>query len=241
MRAVLRFTGSVLVVTGLLLIADVAVTLLWQEPISALMAQRAQSSLRGQLKALDRAVAFDAHSVPGPSQRRLAELARREAKHVGTGHALGRIRLPTLHRSYVMVQGTDEGSLRKGPGHYPATPLPGEPGTVAVAGHRTTYLAPFRTIDQLKPGDPVVLEMPYGTFTYRVETTRVVLPTALWITHDVGYPRIVLSACHPLYSASHRIVVFAKLTTPIEAESRPARRSTITTSSTADTTSTASQ
>jgi len=241
MRAVLRFTGSVLVVTGLLLIADVAVTLLWQEPISAIMAQRAQSSLRGQLEVLDRAVASDAHSVAGPSRRRLAELARREARRVATGHALGRIRLPTLHRSYVMVQGTDEASLRKGPGHYSATPLPGEPGTVAVAGHRTTYLAPFRTIDQLKPGDPVVLEMPYGTFTYRVETTRVVLPTALWITHDVGYPRIVLSACHPLYSASHRIVVFAKLTTPIEAESRPARRSTITTSSTADTTSTASQ
>jgi sortase A len=242
MRAVLRFVGSVLVVTGLLLIADVAATLLWQEPISAIMAQRAQSALRGQLKVLDRAVASDAHSVAGPSRQRLAELARREARRVATGDALGRIRLPTLHRSYVMVQGTDEASLRKGPGHYPVTPLPGEPGTVAVAGHRTTYLAPFRTIDQLRPGDPVVLEMPYGTFTYRVQTTRVVLPTALWITHNVGYPRLVLSACHPLYSASHRIVVFARLTAaPIEAESRPASRSTTTTSSTTDTTSTASQ
>jgi sortase A len=160
---------------------------------------------------------------------------------VGSGHALGRIRLPTLHRSYVMVQGTDPASLRKGPGHYPGTALPGESGTVGIAGHRTTYLAPFKTINDLHPGDPVVLEMPYGTFTYRVENTRIVEPTALWVTHDVGYPRLVLSACHPLYSASHRIVVFARLTTPIEDASRDASSSTTATSRASATTTTASQ
>jgi sortase A len=161
---------------------------------------------------------------------------------VTSGHALGRIRLPTLHRSYVVVQGTDSASLRKGPGHYPDTALPGEPGTVAIAGHRTTYLAPFRSIDQLHPGDPIVLQMPYGSFTYRVQDTRIVEPTALWVTRDVGYQRLVLSACHPLYSASHRIVVFAKLAAaPIEAESRDASRSTTATSRTSDTTTTASQ
>jgi sortase A len=87
----------------------------------------------------------------------------------------------------------------------------------------------------------VVLEMPYGNFTYRVQETRVVLPDALWVTKDVGYPRLVLSACHPLYSASHRIVVFAKLTAPIDDESRPAISSTIRTSSASETTRTASQ
>jgi sortase A len=141
----------------------------------------------------------------------------------------------------VIVQGTDSASLRKGPGHYPDTALPGEPGTVAIAGHRTTYLAPFRTINDLHPGDPVVLQMPYGRFTYRVQESRVVLPTALWVTRDVGYPRLVLSACEPLYSASHRIVVFAKLTAPIDAESRPASSKTTATSSASATTSTASQ
>jgi sortase A len=140
-----------------------------------------------------------------------------------------------------MVQGTDSASLHKGPGHYPGTPLPGQPGTVAVAGHRTTYLAPFKTINDLHPGDPVVLEMPYGTFTYRVETTRIVDPSALWVTHDVGYPRLVLSACHPLYSASQRIVVFARLTAPIEDESREANSSTTATSTASATSSTASQ
>jgi sortase A len=240
-RGVWRFIASVLIVTGSLLIADVVVTLLWQEPVSALIAHREQSRLSGQLKTLDRLSAADERALARTQGHFLALLASREQRRVGTGHALGRIRLPTLHRSYVMVQGTDSGSLHKGPGHYPATPLPGEPGTVAVAGHRTTYLAPFRNIDQLRPGDPVVLQMPYGRFTYRVEDTRIVEPTALWVTKNVGYPRLVLSACHPLYSASHRIVVFARLTAPIEDESRDASRSTSPTSKASDTASTSSQ
>jgi sortase A len=82
---------------------------------------------------------------------------------------------------------------------------------VAIAGHRTTYLAPFRHIDALKPGDRIVLSMPYGKFTYTVQYHRIVLPTALWVTNDVGYDRLVLSACNPLYSAAQRIIVFAKL------------------------------
>jgi sortase A len=231
----------VLIVSGSLLIADVVITLLWQEPVSALIAHREQSRLSGQLKTLDRLSAADARALARTRGDILARLASREQRRVGSGHALGRIRLPTLHHSYVIVQGTDSGSLHKGPGHYPGTPLPGEAGTVAVAGHRTTYLAPFRNIDQLRPGDPVVLQMPYGTFTYRVEDTRIVEPTALWVTRNVGYPRLMLSACHPLYSASHRIVVFARLTTAIEDESRAASRSTSPTSSASDTASTASQ
>jgi sortase A len=242
MRAVGRFIASVLIVTGALLIADVVVTLLWQEPVSALIAHREQTRLSGQLTRLDRLSAADARALTRLRRGRLTVLARREQSRVTSGHALGRIRLPTLHRSYVVVQGTDSASLRKGPGHYPDTALPGEPGTVAIAGHRTTYLAPFRSIDQLHPGDPIVLQMPYGSFTYRVQDTRIVEPTALWVTRDVGYQRLVLSACHPLYSASHRIVVFAKLAAaPIEAESRDASRSTTATSRTSDTTTTASQ
>ena len=109
-----------------------------------------------------------------------------------------------------MVEGTDTASLRKGPGHYPDTPLPGERGTVAVAGHRTTYLAPFRTIDELQPGDEVIASMPYGRFVYEVERTRIVEPTDLWVKRRVRYNRLILTACHPLYSASQRIVVFAR-------------------------------
>ena len=119
--------------------------------------------------------------------------------------------LARIGASYDVVQGTDEASLEKGPGHYPATAFPGLGQTVAIAGHRTTYLAPFRHLDALKPGDRIVLEMPYAVFTYAVQYRRTVLPNALWVTRDVGYERLVLSACNPLYSAAQRIIIFARL------------------------------
>jgi sortase A len=82
---------------------------------------------------------------------------------------------------------------------------------VAIAGHRTTYGAPFRKIDKVRKGDDITVTMPYGRFTYRVERTRIVAPTAVWVTQRVSYDRLILSACHPLYSAAKRIVVFARL------------------------------
>jgi sortase A len=150
-------------------------------------------------------------SIPDQSKRlkRLAALAKRRAS---TGHAIGTIRMPKLGAHYAVVQGTDTDSLRKGPGHYPDTNFPGEGGTVAIAGHRTTYLAPFNEIDKFKPGDEIVLDMPYGKFTYAVEQTKIVDPTDVGVVNRVpGAERLVLSACHPLYSASQRIIVFARL------------------------------
>ena len=178
-----------MILSGTLLIADAAITLLWQEPISAFLANRQQAELRDELSDAPPRV-----------------LARRPLP----GDAIGRISMPTIGRSYIVVQGTAGKDLRKGPGHYPDTPLPGQPGTVAVAGHRTTYLAPFRNIDKLDHGDGISLEMPYGTFRYRVEYTRIVDPTDVAVKRRVGYDRLILSACHPLYSASQRIVVFAR-------------------------------
>ena len=112
---------------------------------------------------------------------------------------------------YDVVQGTSTGDLERGPGHYASTSLPGEGRTVAIAGHRTTYLAPFRNLNELHHGDRIVLQMPYGRFTYVVQRQRIVTPNAWWITRNVGYERLVLSACNPLYSASQRIAVFARL------------------------------
>jgi sortase A len=192
MRAVLRFVASVLMVSGAMLIADAALTLAWQEPISAFLQHRQQEKLRHQLAELP------------PSARQVVHFKPLK------GDAIGEIEMPTIHKDAFVVQGTDTGSLRKGPGHYLHTPLPGRRGTVAIAGHRTTHGAPFRHIDNLKPGDRIVLAMPYGTFTYRVQRTRIVDPNATWILHTVGYNRLVLSACHPLYSAAQRIVVFAR-------------------------------
>jgi sortase A len=214
MRRALRGLSSVLIATGVLLVLDAVLTVVWQEPVTAIYAKVHQNELGGDLEKLnkaplspsDRSVLTVLHS----DQQRIAFLARSMRRHAHDGQAIGRLRIPHIHASYVMVQGTDAASLRKGPGHYPATPFPGMPGTVAVAGHRTTYLAPFNKLDKLRKGDEVRLEMPYAVVTYRVEQTRIVKPTAVWVTKRVGYDRLVMTACHPKYSAAKRIVVFAR-------------------------------
>jgi sortase A len=213
-RPILRFVASVLITSGILMLIDAALTVTWQEPVSAFLAQRQQDSLGDELSEQDKLVAADERevaSIKGDRKRlaRLAELAKARAR---TGEAIGRIRIPSLDRDYVVVQGTDTGSLRKGPGHYPETSFPGQGGTVAVAGHRTTYLSPFRTIDKLRRGDKIVMDMPYGRFTYAVEKTQIVPPSATHVVNRVpGAERLVLSACHPLYSAAKRLIVFGRL------------------------------
>jgi sortase A len=110
-----------------------------------------------------------------------------------------------------LIEGIDLGELESGPGRYSAAALPGQGETIAVAGHRTTFLAPFRQIDELERDDEVTIEMPYARFTYSVERARVVEPYELEVVRPVGRERLVLTACHPLHSAAQRYVVFAEL------------------------------
>jgi sortase A len=214
MRRALRAFSSVLIVTGVLLVLDAVLTVVWQEPVTAIYGKVHQNELSGDLKKLGRAPLTPADAAAlkqlHADRERIAFLARSLRRHVRDGQAIGRIRIPRIHASYVMVEGTGSASLRKGPGHYPATPLPGMPGTVAVAGHRTTYLAPFNKLDKLRKGDQVSLEMPYATVRYSVLQSRIVKPTALWVTERVGFDQLVMTACHPKYSAAKRIVVFAR-------------------------------
>jgi sortase A len=189
-RVIVRFVASVMMVSGVLLISDAVITLAWQEPVSAYLAERQQIKLEKAL--ID------------PPKR----VVRKEPL---PGDALGKLEIPSIDSTEFVVEGTDSENLRKGPGHYPDTPLPGQRGTVAIAGHRTTFGAPFRNLDKVKKGDRIVMELPYGTFIYRVERTQIVDDSALWVTKKVGYNRLVLTACHPLYSAAQRIVAFARL------------------------------
>ena len=215
MRRALRAISTVLIAAGVLMIADAGVTLAWQEPVSALLARIEQNKLSGQLDKIEEApptrVQRRVLAALGTDRRKIAFLAREARRKAKEGDPIGRIEIPRIGADFVVVQGTDSASLRTGPGHYPSTTFPGLPGTVAIAGHRTTYLAPLRKVDELKRGDRIVLTMPYGRFVYDVQRTQVVEPTALWVTRDVGYQRLVLSACHPLYSAAQRIIVFARL------------------------------
>ncbi len=204
-----------MIVAGALLLADAGLTLVWQEPLSALYGRITQGRLGGVLKELERRApsAVERRALarlPG-SRRRLAFLARSLERRSRAGDPIARLEMPSIDARFVVVAGTDAGSLRKGPGHYRGTPLPGRRGTVAIAGHRTTYLAPFRDIDDLEQRDRLVVSLPYGRFTYSVEGTRVVAPSALSVLRRVGHDRLVLTACHPLFSAARRIVVFARL------------------------------
>jgi sortase A len=214
-RSSLRVFSSLLIVAGVLLVADAIATVTWQEPVSWLYSRMQQDQLGSQLADLEGAeptpVERRALSSMPDDGRRLAFAARALDRRVEPGRPLGRLELPTIGVEEVFVAGTNGADLRKGPGHYPATPLPGARGTVAIAGHRTTYGAPFRRIDRLRSGDRLRVVMPYGTFTYRVERKRIVEPTATWVTRRVRFDRLVLTACHPLYSAAQRIVVFARL------------------------------
>jgi sortase A len=215
-RALLRFLGSVALVSGSLLLVDVGVTLLWQEPVSAFIAAREQDALEQDLA--DRARVFASTMPVQGSERPTAEgsvpttaaAATEYARGLEPGRAFGRIELPTLGDSYVIVEGTDPATLRKGPGHYPGSGLPGRRRTVAVAGHRTTYGAPFGDLGELDRGDSIIVTMPYGRFTYRVRERRIVAPDALWVT-ERGTHRLVLTTCHPPFSAAKRLVVFADL------------------------------
>ena len=225
MRRPLRALSTVLIVAGVLMLADAGTTLVWQEPVSAVYAKIVQRQLGDDLRKLEtrKPSTLDLAALHKlvTERRRMAFLARRLRADAGKRAAVGRIRIPKIKASFVLVNGTDTAALRKGPGIYDDVPFPGAPGTTAIAGHRTTYLAPFRHIDRLGRGDEIVVEMPYGRFTYAVEKTLIVAPTRVDVIHRVNHDRLVLSACHPLYSAAKRIVVFARL---ISAQARGAAR-----------------
>lgn len=211
MRRRLRWLGTSAVALGVVGVLWVVLTLAWQEPVSGISAAREQKRLRRELGPTPpRPVAPTA--VGGErARRRLAALARRAHGQIRIGDAFGRIEIPALDREYAVIEGADRERLRTGPGHYEDTPFPGEPGTVGVAGHRTTYGAPFRRIDRLEPGDGIVVTVSYARFVYRVERTRAVFPRDVEVKRPVGYDQLIVSASHPPYSARQRLVVFARL------------------------------
>lgn len=216
MRRFGHILSIALITAGIVLIAEVAVTVAYKEPLSSIYGSIKQGEAASQLKEIEASYPAPADSEAvagiGGERQRIEILAGRFAAKAGSGRPIGRISAPAMDGlDIVVVQGTDKASLEKGPGHYPETPFPGQGGTVGIAGHRTTYLAPFRHIDSVERGDEVKLEMPYGTFVYRVQATTTVKPTDVEIVGDVGYERLVLSACHPLYSAAERYIVFARL------------------------------
>jgi sortase A len=215
MRRLIRDISSVLILSGLLLVLDAGVTVIWQEPVTAAIGLIMRANVNQRYLSYHAAPLTDndVRALAGISKldQRLAYLARLERSQVTAGDAIGQLQIPRLGNTYNVVQGTGTQDLEEGPGHYPSTAFPGMGQTVAIAGHRTTYLAPFRFINELKPGDRIFITMRYGKFTYVVQYLRIVKPSDVWVINDVGYERLVLSACNPIYSAAQRIIVFARL------------------------------
>jgi sortase A len=228
-RRALRALSTILIVSGVLLILDAGITLVWQEPISAVYAKLQQRQLAGELKDLENLTDLQLRALERlrTENRRIAFLARLLRRESEPGDPIGRIKISKTGTNFVVVEGTKPDDLRKGPGHYADTPFPGLRGTVAIAGHRTTYLAPFRKLNDMRRGDEIVLEMPYGRFTYRTQLNRIVSPKAYdYVTRRRRYNQLALTACHPLYSAKQRIVVFARLVR-VEARGKARVRRTI--------------
>ncbi len=205
--AVARMLGSILVTTGVLGLADVVITVAWQEPITAVLASIEQGKLSQQVEALERrARVSPAENFDQPNQVSLVAAAMRE--DLETGDPIGRLSIEEIGIDFALVEDAgSDASLRKAPARYSQTYLPGEARTMGVAGHRTTYSAPFNDIDALEKGDEIVIDMPYGEFTYGVQQTEIVDPEDVSVLDDGRREKIVLTACHPLYSAAQRIVV----------------------------------
>jgi sortase A len=189
---ILLALGTICLVAALVL-AGYLGWLLWGTGIGT---AREQRHLREQI---DKVIAN-----PGPSG------PQGPAKPIPEGAPIGILKIPRIGLDIVIVNGTSTADLKKGPGHYMETAYPWEDtGRVAIAGHRTTYLHPFWSLNKLRRGDLIRLVTPYGTFDYHVTGQRVILPSGVWVLKQTKEPSIVLTTCTPPFSASHRLVVFA--------------------------------
>lgn len=137
--------------------------------------------------------------------RAFAEQGSRE------GEPMGKLLIPRIEAEAVLIHGTTGKDLREGPGHWPETPVPGQGGNFVVSGHRTTYGAPFFKLDKLTAGDEIDVVLPYAAIRYRVTRSTVVRPDQVETVAQRGVEEISLTTCHPIYSASKRLVVQAEL------------------------------
>jgi len=217
MHRLARVLSTMLITAGVVVLLDAAITLLWEEPVSAAYASLEQGQASNELSDLESEFRtsgeFAALSGVDGDAAQAKVLADLFEQKIQTGDPLGRLHIDRIGLNTVFLQGTSTSILQRGPGHYPTTQLPGQGGTVAIAGHRTTYGAPFRNIDDIRDGDEIRLVLPYAAFTYVVEKHEIVDPGDVEIINRVGYDRLVLTACHPLYSAAQRWAVFARLQT----------------------------
>jgi sortase A len=230
-RLLRKALGTVLVVVGLALVAWTVVVWRWQDPFTSAYTQVQQHRLAsGYARQLAEYRPPPAPPRPRPPSRHeklVAELkaikveARSYRVHARRGDPIGRIRIPRLGLNMILVNGTDHDSLKRGPGRDPRAYMPGEGQLVYIAGHRTTYSAPFADIETLRRGDRVTLQTPYATFEYRIVRHVIVPSNALYVLRSHGSELLALQACHPRFFATHRYIAYARPIRVIPRGGRP--------------------
>lgn len=223
---VLKRVAVSFVAIGLLLLSFVAYQL-WG---TALYEHNAQNQLRHELKGKLHApppTTTPPSTVPGETTSTAStatvvnELAP-STPDPPLNTPIGLLSIPRLGMSgAAIVEGTGEAQLQQGPGHYVGTPLPGQAGNAAIAGHRTTYGAPFYDLNTMQPGDPIYIQTTQGFFEYQVVTSHVVSPTNTAVLDASTSPQLTLTTCNPRYSAAQRLVVVATLVKSITSASFP--------------------
>jgi sortase A len=203
-----------MIVAGAGLLVWCLVVWQWQDPFTALYTKYRQHQLASQYA--KRASAYHPMQIPtgaplAAMRRTIALEGRRYRETTKRGQAIGRIKVPRLGLNMILVNGTDHGSLTKGPGRDLRTFMPGQNELVYIAGHRTTYLAPFAHIERLRRGDPVTLELPYATFRYRIARHVIVPSDDVAVLKSHHHELLALQACHPRFFASHRYIAYAEL------------------------------
>jgi sortase A len=207
-RVVVRGFGKTLIGTGLLILLFVAYQL-WGTNLAEARSQNRLEKDFAEALAGSPVVSAPPSTVAGrPATTQAPPPAPPPAP---TGEAVAVIRIPRIGLEKFVVEGVGVSDLKKGPGHYPSTPLPGQPGNAAIAGHRTTYGAPFDRIDELQVGDVVEVRTLQGDFTYKVFETKIVSPSAVEVISPTVENQLTLTSCHPKLSARQRIVVVARL------------------------------
>jgi sortase A len=213
--------GTFLLVIGVGVLAWAATVYLWKDPFTTAYTAYEQRRLESNLEREFESWRPTRDPVVQNGQPRPRDDVSREAKRFrlasDDGEAIARLRVPRLDLSLVVVNGTSASDLRRGPGRHEETFMPGEGELVYVAGHRTTYGAPFSDIDELEAGDDITVELPYGTVEYRVTGHRIVDDNDLSVLDSRGREELVLQACHPRFFASQRYLVYAK---PVSMEAR---------------------
>lgn len=209
MRRVARIAGTLMIVAGVGALAWALTVWKWEDPFTAALNYFDQRELA---ESFDRRLEEGRPGVAATADVRTtlprsAVAWRRSSKR---GDAIARLRIPRLGLTQIVVNGTDSDSLKRGPGRYLDSAMPGEGELVYVAGHRTTYGAPFSRIDQLRKGDRVYLELPYATFEYAITGHRIVSATQTSVLESKGREQLVLQACHPRFFATQRYLAYAK-------------------------------